>query len=61
MVLRHHHEAESLHAVQKMDWEWKLRELGEPGTQDPEQKLTIDEASVPMVAVSDDFNRPREF
>ena len=24
MVLRHHNEAESLNAVQKMDWEWKV-------------------------------------
>ncbi|MPC17839.1 hypothetical protein E2C01_010706 [Portunus trituberculatus] len=29
MVLRHHNEAESLHAVQRMDWEWKLKELGD--------------------------------
>merc|ERR1711892_711146 len=27
MVLRHHNEAESLNAVQKMDWEWKLSEI----------------------------------
>ena len=27
MVLRHHNEAESLNAVQKMDWEWKLGEI----------------------------------
>ncbi len=27
MVLRHHNEAESLNAVQKMDWEWKLAEI----------------------------------
>ena len=27
MVLRHHNEAESLNAVQKMDWEWKLGEF----------------------------------
>ena len=27
MVLRHHNEAESLNAVQKMDWEWKVNEL----------------------------------
>ena len=27
MVLRHHNEAESLNAVQKMDWEWKVNEI----------------------------------
>merc|ERR1712076_294471 len=27
MVLRHHNEAESLNAVQKMDWEWKVNGL----------------------------------
>ena len=27
MVLRHHNEAESLNAVQRMDWEWKLGEI----------------------------------
>ena len=30
MVLRHHNEAESLNAVQKMDWEWKLGEIPGP-------------------------------
>jgi len=53
MLLRHHNEAESLHAVQKMDWEWKLKELVLC-----ESKATpkIDEAMVPMVHVSDDFD-----
>ncbi|CAI6374721.1 unnamed protein product [Macrosiphum euphorbiae] len=53
MLLRHHNEAESLHAVQKMDWGWKLKELrlctysSEPN---------IDETHVPIVQVSDDFD-----
>ncbi|XP_050521953.1 ankyrin repeat domain-containing protein 11 isoform X2 [Daktulosphaira vitifoliae] len=53
MLLRHHNEAESLHAVQKMDWGWKLKELHlcsnsiEPN---------IEEEHVPMVLVSDDFD-----
>lgn len=50
MILRHHNEAESLHAVQKIDWEWKIVEL----------KLysghsKIKEEHVPIVYVSDDF------
>ncbi|CAA9993149.1 unnamed protein product [Nesidiocoris tenuis] len=53
MLLRHHNEAESLHAVQKMDWEWKMKELGLC-----EMKSTpvIDETHVPVVHVSDDFD-----
>lgn len=50
MVLRHHNEAESLHAVQKMDWEWKLKELG---VAEPNTKVQIDELHVPMVQVAD--------
>ncbi|ROT83568.1 Ankyrin repeat domain-containing protein 11 [Penaeus vannamei] len=53
MVLRHHNEAESLHAVQKMDWEWKLKELGDL---DANTKPQIDDLHVPMVHVSDDFD-----
>lgn len=53
MLLRHHNEAESQHAVQKMDWGWKLKELhlcaynSEPN---------IDVEHVPIVIVSDDFD-----
>ena len=39
MVLRHHNEAESLNAVQKMDWEWKLGEF--PGNKAMVDVLTI--------------------
>lgn len=53
MVLRHHNEAESLHAVQRMDWEWKLKELGDC---DVNSKPHIDDLHVPMVHVSDDFD-----
>jgi len=28
MRLRHHHEADVLCAVQRLDWEWKAREVG---------------------------------
>ncbi|XP_051174316.1 uncharacterized transmembrane protein DDB_G0289901 isoform X3 [Leptopilina boulardi] len=53
MLLRHHNEAESLHAVQRMDWEWKLKEVGLC-----EFKATpqIEDLHVPMVHVADDFD-----
>jgi len=53
MIVRHHNEAESLHAVQKMYWGWKLKELklcsysSEP---------YIDKSHVPVVYVADDFD-----
>jgi len=53
MLLRHHNEAESLHAVQRMDWEWKIKESG---LCEPHKKPTLDELHVPMVNVSDDFD-----
>ncbi|RZC40936.1 ankyrin repeat domain-containing protein 11 [Asbolus verrucosus] len=53
MLLRHHNEAESLHAVQKMDWEWKMKELN---LCDRKSTPSIDEHHVPMVHVSDDFD-----
>ncbi|CAL4171542.1 unnamed protein product, partial [Meganyctiphanes norvegica] len=53
MVLRHHHEAESLHAVQRMDWEWKLKELR---LIEHNQRPKIDDVQVPQVQVSDDFD-----
>jgi len=52
MVLRHHNEAESLNAVQKMDWEWKLGEI--PGAKN---RPCADDLNVPMVQVSDDFDQ----
>ena len=64
MVLRHHNEAESLNAVQKMDWEWKVNEL-QAKTTSGSQKTTsgkhdpsyqIDDLHIPMVHVSDDFD-----
>ncbi|KAK6626839.1 hypothetical protein RUM44_009316 [Polyplax serrata] len=53
MLLRHHNEAESLHAVQKMDWEWKMKELG---FCEFKSKPAIHDSHVPMVHVSDDFD-----
>ena len=54
MVLRHHNEAESLNAVQKMDWEWKVSEL-EEADKIPTSSTQIDDLHIPMVRVSDDF------
>ena len=53
MLLRHHNEAESLHAVQKMDWEWVMKEHS---LCDYKSQPVIDEFYVPMVHVSDDFD-----
>ncbi|XP_033754138.1 ankyrin repeat domain-containing protein 11-like [Pecten maximus] len=52
LLLRHHHEAESLFAVQKMDWEWKMKEMS---LCDHKSIPTIDDLHVPMVQVNDDF------
>lgn len=53
MLLRHHNEAESLHAVQQMHWEWKLKEVG---LCEPKVTPQIEDVHVPMVHVSDDFD-----
>lgn len=53
MLLRHHNEAESLYAVQKMTWEWKLKELL---LCDAKSTPQIEDLHVPMVHVSDDFD-----
>ena len=56
MVLRHHNEAESLNAVQKLDWEWKMNEIS-TGSRDQSGTsfASIDDLYVPTVRVSDDF------
>ena len=53
MVLRHHNEAESLNAVQKMDWEWTVAELSNGQGCNQAQ---VDDLYIPMVHVSDDFD-----
>ena len=53
MVLRHHNEAESLNAVQKMDWEWKLSEINSG----IKVKPATDDRHVPMVQVNEDFDQ----
>lgn len=52
MISRHHHEAESLYAVQVMDWEWQMKEHGPCDSKLLQPK--IDALHVPMVAVNDD-------
>ena len=51
MLSRHHHEAESLYAVQTMNWEWKLKECG---LCDYKSQPSKDQLHVPMVLVNDD-------
>ena len=51
MLSRHHHEAESLYAVQTMNWEWKLKECG---LCDYKSQPSKDQLHVPMVHVNDD-------
>ncbi|XP_061388180.1 uncharacterized protein LOC133323240 [Musca vetustissima] len=53
MVLRHHNEAESLHAVQLMDWELALKKYE---LIDLERQHKIDSEHVPIVHVNDDFD-----
>ena len=53
MVLRHHNEAESLNAVQKMAWEWKLQDINSG----IKVKPAIDDLHVPMVQVNEDFDQ----
>lgn len=52
LLLRHHNEAESLFAVQKMDWECKMKEFG---LCDKNRLPVVEELHVPMVQVNDDF------
>lgn len=53
MILRHHNEAESLHAVQRMDWEFALVENGLHGFK---IHPNIKDEHVPIVPVSDEFD-----
>ncbi|XP_059478282.1 ankyrin repeat domain-containing protein 11 isoform X2 [Neocloeon triangulifer] len=53
MLLRHHKEADALQAIQKMDWEWKLKEHS---LCELKSQPVIDNTHVPLVHVSDDFD-----
>ena len=52
MVLRQQNEAESLNAVQKMDWEWKVNEIMGVGTT-VDGAIKVDALYIPMIHVSD--------
>lgn len=53
MLTRHKYEAEALHAVQKMEWEWKLKELN---LCDAKTTPTIDSLLVPKIELDDVYN-----
>lgn len=55
LVMRHHNEAESLHAVQKMEWIYKTLEQGVGDKVDLDTSQSVDKLHVPMVHVSDEF------
>ena len=52
MILRQKQEADSLFAYQKLEWEWRLKELS---LCDRNIKPDIDELHVPLVNVHDNF------
>ncbi|XP_054164494.1 ankyrin repeat domain-containing protein 12-like [Oppia nitens] len=52
MLLRHKKESESMVAMQRLEWEWKLKEFG---LCDLKTNPNIDGKHVPLVNVSDDF------
>ena len=54
MVLRHHNEAESLNAVQKMDWEDLKKDIWTGGPRDSVPQT--DDLHIPMVHVSEEFD-----
>uniref|UniRef100_A0A6G1SDE9 Ankyrin repeat domain-containing protein 11 n=2 Tax=Aceria tosichella TaxID=561515 RepID=A0A6G1SDE9_9ACAR len=48
MLIRHKNEAESLHAIQKLEWEWKTKEIG---ACDVRTTLLIDNSLVPKIDI----------
>lgn len=48
MLIRHRNEAESLHAVQKLEWEWKTKEIG---VCDVRTTPVIDNSFVPKLTI----------
>lgn len=50
MILRHHNEAESLHAVQLMDWEIALKKNDLCGY---DSQIVVESSHVPIVQVED--------
>lgn len=55
MLLRHRKESDSLLAMQRLEWEWKLKEFG---LCDLKTSPHIDETHVPKVNVVDNFELP---
>jgi len=59
--LRRHHEADVLHAVQRLNWEWKAREVGSTGVRDQTTDTstaaaaTDIDAHVPSIPVDDEL------
>lgn len=53
MILRQKQEADSLYAYQRLEWEWRLVELG---LCDRNMTPDIDELHVPLVHVQDNFD-----
>jgi len=61
MRLRHHHEADVLCAVQRLDWEWKAREVGSgirdhPADAAATAAATNVEIHVPSIPVDDELS-----
>lgn len=56
LLSRHHLEADILHSVQKLDWEWKMKEVGQCDYHSTPP--AIDELHVPTVTVSDNLDLP---
>ena len=62
MRLRHHHEADVLCAVQRLDWEWKAREVGSSIRDHPTDASTTTVATnvvdmhVPSIPVDDELS-----
>ena len=53
LLLRHQHEAASLYAIQKLEWELKLQELK---LWDPKNPPQVPSCHVPMVEVDSDLD-----
>jgi len=59
--LRHHHEADVLCAVQRLNWEWKAREVGSSGIRDQTTDTSTAAAAadidthVPSIPVDDEL------
>jgi hypothetical protein len=53
LILRQKQEADSLYAYQRLEWEWRLKELS---MCDRNVIPEIDELHVPLVTVQDNFD-----